>query len=68
MTWETPLAGTGRWYLTNSLGQVVHAEALHGETATGLSLELQPYPAGSYVLTVEANGKVVRRGRVQKVN
>lgn len=68
VTWESPLTDAGRWYLTNSLGQVVHAEALSGETTASLSVDLQPYPAGSYVLTVEASGKVVRRGRVQKVN
>ncbi len=68
VTWETPLSGAGRWYLTNSTGQVVHAEALSGELTTSLAVDLQAYPAGSYVLTVEAGGKVVRRGRVQKVN
>jgi hypothetical protein len=68
VTWATALAGAGRWYLTNSLGQVVHTEALSGETTSALSIDLQPYPAGSYVLTVEAGGKVVRRGRVQKEN
>lgn len=68
VTWETPLAGAGRWHLTNSLGQVVHTEALSGETTTDLSIDLQPYPAGSYVLTVEAGGSIVRRSRVQKVN
>ena len=68
VTWETPIERAGRWYLTNSLGQVVHAEALGAETTSSLSIDLQPYPAGSYVLSVEAGGQVVRRGRVQKVN
>lgn len=68
VTWETPLAGAGRWYLTNSLGQVVHAEVLSGEITPNLSIDMQPYPAGSYVLSVEAGGQVVRRGRVQKVD
>ncbi|RZK98469.1 MAG: T9SS type A sorting domain-containing protein, partial [Hymenobacter sp.] len=68
VTWEVPLAGAGRWYLTNSLGQVVHAEALSSEITAALLVDLQSYPAGSYVLTVEASGKVVRRGRVQKSN
>ncbi|RZK22834.1 MAG: T9SS type A sorting domain-containing protein [Hymenobacter sp.] len=66
-TWEIPLASAGRWVLTNSLGQVVHAEALSAEAAPSLSIDLQPYPAGSYVLLVEAGGQVVHRGRVQKV-
>jgi hypothetical protein len=69
VTWETPIENAGRWYLTNSTGQVVHAEPLSGEAAsTTLALDLQPYPAGSYVLTVESAGKVLRRARVQKSN
>ena len=68
VAWETPITGAGRWYLTNNTGQVVHAEALSGEFTTALAVDLQSYPAGSYVLAVEVGGKVVRRGRVQKVN
>jgi len=68
VTWEMPIERAGRWYLTNSLGQVVHAEALGAETTSNLSVDLQPYPTGSYVLSVEAGGQIVRRGRVQKVN
>ncbi|MFD1875650.1 discoidin domain-containing protein [Hymenobacter bucti] len=68
VTWETSTGRAGRWYLTNSLGQVLHTEALGAETAASLSINLQPYPAGSYVLSVEADGQLVRRGRVQKVN
>jgi hypothetical protein len=62
------LAGADRWYLTNSLGQVLHAEVLSSDPTPGFSLDLQPYPAGSYMLTVEAGGQVVRRGLVQKIN
>jgi len=68
VTWEMPIERTGRWYLTNGLGQVVHTEVLGAETASSLSIDLQPYSAGSYVLSVEVGGKVVCRGRVQKVN
>jgi hypothetical protein len=69
VTWETPIESAGRWYLTNSTGQVVHTEPLSGEAAsTTLALDLQPYPAGSYVLTIESAGKVLRRARVQKSN
>ncbi|TVT39095.1 T9SS type A sorting domain-containing protein [Hymenobacter setariae] len=68
VTWETPIESAGRWYLTNSTGQVVHAELLSGESASTLTLDLQAYPAGSYVLTVESAGKVLRRARVQKSN
>jgi hypothetical protein len=64
--WEMPIERAGRWYLTNSLGQVVHTGALGAESS--LSVDLQPYPAGSYVLSVEVGGQIVRRGRVQKVN
>ncbi|RZK36928.1 MAG: T9SS type A sorting domain-containing protein [Hymenobacter sp.] len=67
-TWATPVAGAGRWHLANSLGQTVHAEALSNENATALRVDLQDYPAGSYVLTVESSGKVLYRGRVQKTN
>jgi len=67
-TWEMPIERAGRWYLTNGLGQVVHTEALGAETTSNLSVDLQPYPAGSYVLSVEVGSQVVYRGRVQKVN
>ncbi len=67
VTWETPIESAGRWYLTNSIGQVVHAEQLSSEAATTLTLDLQAYPAGSYVLTVESASKVLRRARVQKI-
>jgi hypothetical protein len=66
VTWDTPLEGAARWYLTNSTGQVVHAEALSSEAASTLTLDLQPYPTGSYILTIESAGKVLRRARVQK--
>ena len=66
-TWATPLAAPGRWYLTNSLGQAVHAEPLPAAAAS-LSLNLQAYPAGTYVLTVEAGNQVLGRSRVQKTN
>ena len=66
ITWETPLASASRWYLTNSIGQVVHTEVLSSEAIAELSVDLEAYPAGSYVLTVESAGKVLRRARVQK--
>jgi hypothetical protein len=68
VTWETPIESAGRWYLTNSIGQVVHAESLSSSVSSTLALDLQAYPAGSYVLTVEGAGKVLRRARVQKSN
>ena len=66
VTWGTPIERAGRWYLTNSTGQVVHAEPLTSEHTATLTLDLQAYPAGSYVLTVESAGHVLRRARVQK--
>ena len=68
VTWEAPLTSAGRWYLTNSTGQVVHTELLTSEMAATLTLDLQPYPVGSYILTIESAGKVLRRARVQKSN
>jgi hypothetical protein len=68
VTWETPIESAGRWYLTNNTGQVVHAEPLSSEASSTLALDLQAYPAGSYVLTVESAGNVLRRARVQKSN
>jgi hypothetical protein len=68
VTWTAPLPAPGRWYLTNTLGQVVHTEPLRTETASTFSLDLQAYPAGSYLLTVEAGSQVVGRSRVQKIN
>jgi hypothetical protein len=68
VVWEFPLSAPGRWYITNTLGQVVHAETLSSEAATTLNVDLQAYPAGSYMLTVEAGSQVVGRGRIQKTN
>jgi hypothetical protein len=68
ISWEGPLTSAGRWYLTNSTGQVIHAESLNGEAISALVVDLQAYPAGSYVVTVESAGKVLRRARVQKSN
>jgi hypothetical protein len=68
VTWATPLTAPGRWYLTNMLGQVVHTESLSSETATSLTLDLQAYAAGTYVLTVEAGNQVIGRSQVQKTN
>jgi hypothetical protein len=68
VTWETPIEHAGRWYLTNSTGQVVHTESLSSEATSMLALDLQAYPAGSYIVTVESAGKVLRRARVQKSN
>jgi hypothetical protein len=68
VTWATPLTTPGHWYLTNMLGQLVHAELLNSEATTSLSLDLQNYAAGTYILTVEAGSQLVGRSRIQKTN
>ncbi|MVN77204.1 T9SS type A sorting domain-containing protein [Hymenobacter sp. HMF4947] len=68
LEWEASARPTS-WYLTNSTGQVVHSELLSLQSdLTSLPLDLQAYPAGSYVLTVETPGQAARHTRVQKVN
>jgi hypothetical protein len=68
VAWETPITAPGHWYLTNTLGQVVHTEVLSKENTTTLTLDLQAYPAGPYVLTIEADNQVIGRCRLQKIN
>jgi hypothetical protein len=68
LSWEGPAPTTGRWYLTSTTGQVVHAEVLPLQASSKtLVFDLLPYPAGSYVLTIEAGGEVTRT-LVQKTN
>lgn len=69
LAWEGSAAAAGRWYLANTLGQVVHTEALVTRAGpNALALDLRPYPAGRYVLTLEAAGQTVRRTLVQKMD
>jgi hypothetical protein len=66
LSWEDFAPTIGRWYLTSITGQVVHAAALPlSADPNTLVFDLQPYPAGSYVLTIEAAGET-RRAVVQK--
>jgi hypothetical protein len=68
LTWEGAATMTGRWYLASTTGQVVHAGALPIQAGPNtLVFDLQPYPTGSYVLTIEAAGQVTR-ALVQKSN
>jgi hypothetical protein len=69
VSWQAATAGAGRWYLTNSIGQVVRTENLT-ETpgANTLRLDLRPYAAGSYVLTVESAGHAQQHVRLLKTN
>ena len=67
--WQAASAGAGRWSLTNTLGQVVHAAALTEQAGyNSLTIDLQPYAAGSYVLTLEGAGPGRQRTRLQKMN
>jgi hypothetical protein len=61
LSWEGDAPTTGRWSLASTTGQVVHAEALPLPTDPHtLVFDLQPYPAGSYVLTIESAGVATR--------
>lgn len=52
--WQAPAAGGGRWLLTTATGQVVHTEALAEQAGLNeLTINVQAYPPGSYVLTLE---------------
>jgi hypothetical protein len=69
LAWDGSAAATGRWFLTSTTGRVIHAETLAQQAGpNALALDLQAYPAGSYVLTVEAAGQAICRTLVQKVN
>jgi len=67
--WSAPAAGTSRWYLTNATGQVVHAGTVAQQAGTNtVTLNLLPYAAGSYVLTLESGGSEPQHVRVLKTN
>lgn len=69
LEWDASAASPVQWRLTNSLGQLVHTETLAAQAGhNAQAIDLQPYAAGSYVLTVEAAGQVLGRTRVQKNN
>jgi hypothetical protein len=69
LEWDASAASPVQWRLTNSLGQLVHTETLAAQAGHNTqAIDLQPYAAGSYVLTVEAAGQVLGRTRVQKNN
>lgn len=68
LQWNAPAAGAGRWYLATTAGRVVHSEAFAAQAgANAQAIDLGPYAAGSYVLTLETAGQV-RRTLVQKAN
>lgn len=68
LQWNAPAAGTGHWYLMTTAGQVVHTEAFAAQVGSNArAIDLGPYAAGTYVLTLETAGQV-RRTLVQKIN
>ncbi|MGI4883372.1 MAG: discoidin domain-containing protein [Janthinobacterium lividum] len=68
LQWGAAAAGTGRWYLTTTAGRVVHTETFAAQAGPNAqAIDLGPYAAGSYVLTLETAGQV-RRTLVQKAN
>ncbi|GAB3855142.1 hypothetical protein GCM10028822_25970 [Hymenobacter terrigena] len=69
VSWQATASGPGRWYLTNALGQVVRHETLTEKPGPNtLSLDLSPYPAGSYVLTLEGTSRAQQHVRLLKTN
>ena len=67
LEWDANAASPVQWHLTNSLGQLVHTETLAAQAGhNAQALDLRPYAAGRYLLTVETAGQVLGRTRVQK--
>lgn len=66
LAWQAATAHAGRWYLTNSLGQLVHTEPLQGEAGDNTrTLDLSPYTPGMYQLTLETAGQAPQCTRLQ---
>jgi len=69
VVWAAAGLSAGRWSLTTATGQVVHNEAFTTDNGRQqLALDLAPYPAGTYILTVAGAGQAPYRTRLQKVN
>jgi hypothetical protein len=66
--WNAAAAGAGRWQLATTTGQVVHQASFAVQPGNNSqAIDLRQVPAGSYVLTLEADGQTLRRQLVQKV-
>jgi hypothetical protein len=66
--WNAAAAGVGQWRLTTTTGQVVQKRSFTVQPGSNAqALDLRGVPAGSYVLTLEADGQTLRRQLVQKV-
>lgn len=69
LEWEASAAGSARYTLFNSLGQVVRTDLLGAQAGhNSQALDLSALAAGSYLLALEANGQVLGRARVQKTD
>lgn len=65
--WEAAAAGAGHWQLSSTTGQAVGQGSFAVQPGRNShAIDLRHLPAGSYVLTVEANGQALRRQLVQK--
>lgn len=67
--WEADAAGAGHWWLTTTMGQVLDIKELVEQNGHNtLIINLQPYAAGSYILTLENAEKLRHCLRLQKSN
>jgi hypothetical protein len=64
IAWPATEAVATRWQLTNAMGQQLHTETV--SAASSFTLDLSPYHAGTYYLTVLAGDNVLGRTKVQK--
>ena len=65
VAWPASVPVATGWQLTNALGQVLHTESV--TAAQGFILDLTPWAAGTYYLTVLAGEHVLGRTKMQKV-
>jgi len=67
LEWDASAAGAAHYTLLNSLGQMVYTAQLSTQPGHNKqALDLRTLAAGSYLLTLEADGQVLGRARVQK--
>jgi hypothetical protein len=64
IAWPAAAASATRWLLTNAMGQQMHTEMV--TAPSNFTLDLSPYAAGTYYLTVLAGEQVLGRTKVQK--
>jgi hypothetical protein len=67
LVWQAAAAAASRWHLTNAEGQLLHSETVSERAGLNyLPLDLRPYPAGTYVLTLESTGHAPQHTKVLK--